>query len=163
MTLWEKSIRPRLSEIRKWVSEGKSHSQIAKQLGVSASTLCRLIPLHLPLAEALGCADDMDQQVEQALYRIATGQTMTDCTWEMKEDKTKEGVKRRFVMTKKIVRQQEPSLAACKMWLLSRAGGRWKEEAAPAQTLDVPALLSEARQLLSEMEGVQSAQGKDRL
>ena len=151
MNFFERAIAPRLGEIRAKVAQGAGPADIAELLGLSAGHLMRIADKNVTLMDALGLGDWVDRQVEQALFSIATGGAINDCTYELR---TNDQGKQSLRCIKKVVKAREPDLAAVRLWLSTRAADRWTALAGPepATNRSLPELLREAKALIGELE-----------
>lgn len=116
-TKYETHVQPKLKLIEAWARDGLTLDQIAHNLSVAKSTLCEYQNRHSDLSDALKRSrDEADIEVENALYRNATG-------YYYDED----------VVTNKgeVVRIQkysQPNTTAQIFWLKNRKPKDWRDK-----------------------------------
>ena len=111
MNKYESCVRPRFARIREILLSGGGLSEVARQLGVSPTSLRRYRGEYPEFAELFReCADAADDRVEAALLRRATGYEIDDGR----------------------PRHIPPDVKAAVFWLKNRRPKRWRERGAEA-------------------------------
>lgn len=74
---------PGLRRVKGWATDGLTLEQVAENMGISLSTLCEWRNRYPEISEALKEGkDDVDRQVENALFRSALeGNTTAQIFW----------------------------------------------------------------------------------
>lgn len=105
---------------------GLTVDEIAKEIGVAKSTLCRWAKDDPELSDALNEGRSFaDSKVEDSLYSLALGKTVTETKKRMRTDKNGEMyVSHVDVFTKEI----PPNPSACIFWLKNRKPGQWRDK-----------------------------------
>ena len=109
-----------LLKLEAWARDGLIDEQIAKNMGITPSTLYEWKKNYSEISESLKKGKEVvDIQVENALLKRALG-----CSYkEIKEEKTVDG-KRVTVTTKEVV----PDTTAQIFWLKNRRPERWRDK-----------------------------------
>jgi len=142
--LYLRVVEPRLGEIREIAEDGGTVQEIAKHLGIAASTLHSYRKKHPELAEILdlgmAVADDF---VENALFQRAVGMKVV-------EETIVESGKSEVDSVRRVTKELPPDVGACSMWLKNRRPESWKD----AQELDIktPKTLAALVQLTAPTE-----------
>ena len=113
-----KAIMKKLAEY--YFRCGKDRKAVAKELGVSAAVLCRLMGGKTAVEEAELSRQMTDCEVENALFKKACGYTYT----EVKETEKANGTE---VTT--LRKEAAPDVSAAKAWLEYRCPEMWGAKA----------------------------------
>jgi len=115
-----------LAKIKTWCDKGLTNKKIAKNMGITAATLCEWQKNFIELSELLkNRTEDMIDETENALYKSAKG-------YEYKEV-TKERVLNRktgeyeLVVTKEVTKHVPPSNTAQIFILKNRRAEQWRD------------------------------------
>ena len=109
-----------LLKLEAWARDGLIDEQIAKNMGITPSTLYEWKKNYSEISESLKKGKEVvDIQVENALLKRALGYSYK----EIKEEKTVDG-KRVTVTTKEVV----PDTTAQIFWLKNRRSERWRDK-----------------------------------
>ena len=109
-----------LLKLEAWARDGLIDEQIAKNMGITPSTLYEWKKNYSEISESLKKGKEVvDIQVENALLKRALGYSYK----EIKEEKTVDG-KRVTVTTKEVV----PDTTAQIFWLKNRRPERWMDK-----------------------------------
>ena len=109
-----------LLKLEAWAGDGLIDEQIAKNMGITPSTLYEWKKNYSEISESLKKGKEVvDIQVENALLKRALGYSYK----EIKEEKTVDG-KRVTVTTKEVV----PDTTAQIFWLKNRRPERWRDK-----------------------------------
>ena len=107
-------------KLEAWARDGLIDEQIAKNMGITPSTLYEWKKNYSEISESLKKGKEVvDIQVENALLKRALGYSYK----EIKEEKTVDG-KRVTVTTKEVV----PDTTAQIFWLKNRRPERWRDK-----------------------------------
>ena len=123
-----------LTLLEGWARSGLTDQDIAKNIGISRSTLNVWRERFPQIANAISAGKEVaDYIVENALFKRATGFAYTEETRERLFNK-RTG-KFELVVTKAITKHAAPDTAAAIFWLKNRKPGRWRDkpEAEPVQ------------------------------
>ncbi|MDD6195413.1 MAG: helix-turn-helix domain containing protein [[Clostridium] aminophilum] len=102
-----------------WARDGLSDEQIAKNMGVSRSTLNDWSKKYPDISDALKKGKDIaDYEVENALYKSA-------CGYEYEESVEEKDNKGNIIGLKIFKRYAPPNVAAIVFWLKNRMKGKW--------------------------------------
>lgn len=127
-------VVPKWEMIGAWARSGLTDPQIAKNLGIGNTTFKRYLEEKEELRDYVReCREDAQIQVENALFKRATGYEYEEITKERKQDP--ETGKWKLVVTKKVLKQVVPDVAAAQYWLEHRAPNRWPKS--PVQGVNV--------------------------
>lgn len=109
-----------LLKLEAWARDGLIDEQIAKNMGITPSTLYEWKKNYSEISDSLKKGKEVvDIQVENALLKRALGYSYK----EIKEEKTVDG-KRVTVTTKEVV----PDTTAQIFWLKNRRPERWRDK-----------------------------------
>lgn len=109
--------------IQGWKRNGLTNEQIAKNIGISITTLYLWQSKHSEFMEALKKGREVvDQEVENALYKSAMGFEYDEIIYE-KNKETGE-----MIEVKRIRKTQLPSNTAQIFWLKNRRSKEWREK-----------------------------------
>lgn len=105
----------------RWMSrDGLTDEQMAEKLGISARQLYRWYRDYPELRQSKEeGAETADYKVEDSLYKLACGHTVTDT----EKIVTKDGTMR----VKQIEREIPPNATAAVFWLKNRKPGKWRD------------------------------------
>ena len=116
-----------LLKIEGWARDGLTDEQIAKNMGVSVSTLNNWKNMHPDILESLKRGKEVvDRQVENALLKRALGYEYTETTREAVKDPDTGDVEMR--VTKKVTKQVVPDTTAQIFWLKNRKPDKWRDK-----------------------------------
>lgn len=105
-----------LLKIEGWARDGLTDEQIAKNIGVSVSTLNNWKIKYVEILESLKKGKEVvDRQVENALLKRALGYTYEEITYEG------------GVETKRVVKEVVPDTTAQIFWLKNRKRETWTD------------------------------------
>lgn len=106
-----------LLKIEGWARDGLTDEQIAKNMGVSVSTLNNWKNKYVEILESLKRGKEVvDRLVENALLKRALGYSYTEITYE-------DGVE-----TKRVVKEVVPDTTAQIFWLKNRKPEDWRDK-----------------------------------
>ncbi len=119
-----------LSRLAGWARDGSGEAEIAGLCGVSQATLRRWRQSCRDIDNALTQAERSDEDVENALFRLATGFTV-------REERTKDG--KNGEESTVVVKEIPPNFSAASFWLRNRRPERWgnSPDDAEARSLDM--------------------------
>ena len=104
-----------------WARDGLTDNQIAKNMGISRSTLNEWRNKYPDISDALKKSKELaDREVENALYKKAIGYEYTETKTVVSE---KDGVK-----TETVVKHVAPDVTAQIFWLKNRKRDQWKDK-----------------------------------
>lgn len=113
---WEE-VKSKFTLIEGWCRDGLTEAQIAKNLGISVSTLENYKLQHLEFVELLKKSKEVvDIEVENALLKRALGYTYEEKTYEKGE------------LTKTVVKEVTPDTTAQIFWLKNRKPREWRDK-----------------------------------
>lgn len=122
-----------LLKIEGWARDGLTDEQIAKNMGVSVSTLNNWKNIHSDILESLKRGKEVvDRQVENALLKRALGYE-----YEEVKEKFEDGVITERTVTKKEV---VPDTTAQIFWLKNRKPDKWRDKPAYEDTSELDKL-----------------------
>ena len=112
--------------VRSLARRGLTVEEIAKDIGVSRSTLNKWVSENQELSDTLNEGrESADSKVEASLYKKALGYTVT-------EKKTIAGTDKnggqQTVRVEILEREVPPDTTACIFWLKNRMSGLWREQ-----------------------------------
>ena len=103
-----------------WARDGLTEPQIAKNMGVSHSSLRNWKKKHISILQALKKGKEVvDIEVENALLKRALGYSSVEIVKELKDGE--------LVVTKEIHRKVDPHLTAIIYWLKNRKRDTWHD------------------------------------
>lgn len=106
-----------LLKIEGWARDGLTDEQIAKNIGVSVSTLNNWKIKYVEILESLKRGKEVvDRLVENALLKRALGYSYTEITYEG------------GVETKRVVKEVVPDTTAQIFWLKNRKPEDWRDK-----------------------------------
>ena len=109
-----------LIKIEGWARDGLIDKQIAQNIGVAYSTFREWVKKFPALSASLKKGKEVvDRQVENALFKSATGYEYTEVTEEL----TEKGME----ITKKVTKQVAPNPTAAIFWLKNRKPDEWRD------------------------------------
>ena len=109
-----------LIKIEGWARDGLIDKQIAQNIGVSERTFTDWKKKFSSIFSALKKGKEVvDRQVENALFKSATGYEYTEVTEELTEN----GME----ITKKVTKQVAPNPTAAIFWLKNRKPDEWRD------------------------------------
>ena len=116
-----------LTLLRAWKRNGETDEAIASKCGIVPSTFYEWKKRHGEIAEALTRGREIvDTEVENAVLKRARGYRYTEVTRELKTNPaTGES---EMMITKSVVKEVAPDVAAQKFWLTNRGRGTWKSD-----------------------------------
>lgn len=104
-----------------WARDGLTDDQIAKNMGISRSTLNDWRNKYPDISDALKKSKELaDREVENALYKRAIGYEYTETKTVISD---KDGVK-----TETVVKQVAPDVTAQIFWLKNRKRDQWRDK-----------------------------------
>lgn len=110
-----------------WARDGLIDEEIAKKIGISRSTLAEWKKRFSDISDALKKGKEIvDIEVENALLKRALGYSFTETTRERKLNP--ETGEYEMVITKEVVKDVQPEIAACFIWLKNRCPDRWRDK-----------------------------------
>lgn len=122
-----------LLKIEGWARDGLTDEQIAKNIGISRSTLNAWKDRYSDISDALKKGKDIiDRQVENALLKRALGYE-----YEEVKEKFEDGVITERAVTKKEV---VPDTTAQIFWLKNRKPDKWRDKPAYEDTSELDKL-----------------------
>jgi len=139
---YETHVLPRMTEILAWCRDGVLDKDIAKSLGIHYATLYGYMNKYPELASAMRTNKNLaDVQVENSMFKLATGIDYTDEEVYTTEVVDKKGVKFTKTSTRSVKRFVPPNVAAQIFWLKNRKPERWadKQEIGGGLTLNYSA------------------------
>lgn len=113
-------VEPNLFLVKMWSRDGLTDQQIANNLGISESTLYEYKNKYPEFSETLKKSKEAaDYEVENALYKRATGYTVTETVEEQRDEKT---------LTKKTISKEIPGDVTAQIyWLKNRCPQKWRD------------------------------------
>ena len=129
---WGTHIEPNIEKIEKWLMQGATATDIAKNIGVALQTLSKYRKLgdegkepYVKLAEAFtrGCKIP-DDEVENALWKRACGIWYDEQTFETKWSDAEQAFVERC--TKRVRKYIPPDPTSATFWLTNRRPDKWK-------------------------------------
>lgn len=129
---YDSHVKPRLKEIEGWARNGLTDEEIARKLGIAASTFYLYKKEKPPLSEALKKNKEAaDLQVEGALYRRAMGYSYNEDTFSADVDEDGTPV---LKLVKRVTKEVQPDVTAQIFWLKNRVPERWRDKPREADT-----------------------------
>ncbi len=109
-----------------WARDGLTDKQIAKNMGISRSTLSEWKKNHSDISDTLKKGKEVaDIIVENALYARAIGCTIIDLTEERVLNEETEEYE--FIITKRVTKGVAPDVRAQTYWLKNRCPEKWRD------------------------------------
>ena len=116
-----------LLKIEGWARDGLIDEQIAKNMGISRSTLNVWKTKYPDISDALKKGKEVvDREVENALLKRALGYRYTETTKEAVKDPETGEVK--MTVTKEVAKQVSPDTTAQIFWLKNRKPDKWRDK-----------------------------------
>ena len=113
--------------IEGWARDGLIDEQIAKNMGISRSTLNVWKTKYPDISDALKKGKEVvDREVENALLKRALGYRYTETTKEAVKDPETGEVK--MTVTKEVTKQVSPDTTAQIFWLKNRKPDKWRDK-----------------------------------
>lgn len=110
-------VEPKLTLIEGWARDGLTDEQIAKNLGISKTSLYKYKEEHIELFELLKKGKEIiDYEVENALLKRALGYEYDEVTYEHGKE------------TKRVTKQVAPDTTAQIFWLKNRRPDKWRDK-----------------------------------
>ena len=124
---YQKWLEPEgLTLLTGWARNGLTDEQIAKNMGISRSTLAEWKKKYSDISDTLKKGKDVvDIEVENALLKKALGYSYKETTKELSVDK--ETGKSKLVVTKEVTKHIAPDTAAGIFWLKNRRPDEWRD------------------------------------
>lgn len=123
-----------LLRLEAWARDGLTDEQIAKNCGVTTTTLYNWKAKHLAIFEALKRGKEVvDIEVENALLKRALGYSYEEKTYERRkvinldEDEPLE-MDTELVLTKVVTKEVQPDTTAQIFWLKNRRPVEWRDK-----------------------------------
>lgn len=121
MSKLETIVEPRFDDIRKWVKNGATESEIAKALGIGYATLRRYKKQSDQLNGILSENKlQADESALGAFYSRVTGTTVIE--------EVQERIDGKLVTVKRTTKQIPPDVQAGQFWLINRRPEEWKNK-----------------------------------
>ena len=109
-----------------WCRSGLTDPQIAKNLLIGTTTWKRFLEEKEELSDWVReCREDAQIQVENALFKRATGYEYEEVT---RERRTMDDGTHKVVVTKKVLKQVAADVGAAVFWLEHRAPNKWPKQ-----------------------------------
>ncbi|MGX5634370.1 hypothetical protein [Bacillus thuringiensis] len=113
-----------LLKMEGWARDGLIDEQIAHNMGVTRVTLHNWRKKHPIMDQAVRCGKEVvDREVENALFKRATGYTYEEVTVERQQNEDDF----ESVETKRVKRQVPPDSTAIIFWLKNRKPQAWRD------------------------------------
>ncbi|API89038.1 transposase [Marinilactibacillus sp. 15R] len=110
-----------LLKIEGWARDGLTDEQIAHNIGIQRPTLYDWKKKHSDISDALKRGKEVvDRQVENALFKSATGYEYEEVTKEL----TDVGMR----VTKIVTKQVSPNPTSAIFWLKNRKPAEWRDK-----------------------------------
>ena len=117
-------VKPRLLEIEAWKRNGLTDEQIMKNLGIAKATFYKYKNNYKELEQALLKGREVaDIEVENALFKRATGFSKIEKFKEIKEENGK-----RKVVVREVEKYFPGDVGAQIFWLKNRKPTTWKDK-----------------------------------
>lgn len=111
-----------------WARDGLTDEQIAANIGIARDTLYDWKKNHTLISDALKKGKEVvDIQVENALFKRATGYTFDEVTQELVTVKDKDGSHQEMKVTKIVKKEVQPDTTAQIFWLKNRKPQEWRD------------------------------------
>ncbi len=116
-----------LLKLTDWARRGLTDEQIAKNMGISRSTLAEWKNKYSDISDTLKKGkDEVDIEVENKLLKRALGYEYTETTSERVLNK--ETGEFEFVLTKSVTKEVVPDTTAQLFWLKNRRPEQWRDK-----------------------------------
>lgn len=130
--------------VKSLAKRGLTVKEIAEELGIAKSTLCKWVNEHQELSDALNCGRDIaDSIVEDTLYKQALG------GYTVEEKRTvvtlTENGEQKPLRMERYEKEVSPNTTACIFWLKNRKPKVWRDR--PLVDVDEDALSAVAKLL----------------
>ena len=124
---YQKWLEPEnLILLQGWARNGLTDEQIAKNMGISRSTLAEWKKKYSDISDTLKKGKDVvDIEVENALLKKALGYSYKETTKELSIDK--ETGESKLVVTKEVTKHIAPDTTAGIFWLKNRRPDEWRD------------------------------------
>ena len=124
---YQKWLEPEnLILLQGWARNGLTDEQIAKNMGISRSTLAEWKKKYSDISDTLKKGKDVvDIEVENALLKKALGYSYKETTKELSVDK--QTGESKLVVTKEVTKHIAPDTAAGIFWLKNRRPDEWRD------------------------------------
>ncbi len=120
------SVKENLIKVRGWARDGLSQEQIAKNLGINKKTLQKWRQKYPEFKAALVKGKDVaDREVENALFKSATGFEYEEITWE--KTWNKELKEFEMIESKRVRKFVPPVPVSGFFWLKNRKPDTWRD------------------------------------
>lgn len=124
---YQTHVEPHLKEIEHWCRDGMTEDEVRRRLGVAMSTFSKYKNEKTELSEALKRGkQEADYEVEDALFKRATGFTYEEVTqeaiWNPREGRHE------LIVSKKVKKNQPPDTTAAIFWLKNRQPDKWRDK-----------------------------------
>ncbi|MBU5439485.1 helix-turn-helix domain-containing protein [Tissierella sp. MSJ-40] len=162
LSKYESEWKDKLIVIEGWARDGLTDEQIAKNMGISPSTLYEWKKKYSEFSEALKRGKDViDREVENALLKRALGYGYEEVT---KERMIKKDVKgdpmtdlhgfpiSEMVTTKIVTKQVVPDTTAQIFWLKNRKPEQWRDKQEVTHSGSVDAGLEKLNSILNQVK-----------
>ena len=125
---WEE-VKEKLPLVEAWCRDGLVEEQIANNLGISMSTLSNYKVDHLEILDALKRGKQVvDIEVENALFKRATGYKYDEITREPEITVNEDGeIIRELKITKIVTKEVVADTTAQIFWLKNRKPKEWRD------------------------------------
>ncbi|MBS6888618.1 MAG: hypothetical protein E6377_18025 [Clostridium sp.] len=151
---WEE-VSKRLKDVETWASMGLSEKQIAKNLGISKSTMENYKNDHLDFLDSLNSGKRLaSYEVENAVYKKATGYKVKKtaaikCKDTYYDENGNKCIKERVEVVE--YEEEVPAdIQAAKFWLVNKKSAKWSDNPAKIK------IDKEALQLKKDMANKES-------
>lgn len=124
---YQKWLEPEnLILLQGWARNGLTDEQIAKNMGISRSTLAEWKKKYSDISDTLKKGKDVvDIEVENALLKKALGYSYKETTKELSVDK--QTGESKLVVTKEVTKHIAPDTTAGIFWLKNRRPDEWRD------------------------------------
>lgn len=120
-------IEPKLVLVAAWARDGLIDKDIALKLGVAYSTFRDYVKKHSALSAALKKGKEIaDVEIENSLFKRATGYSCTETTKELVKDH-ETGISE-LTITKEVTKFIPPDTTAMIFWLKNRRPDLWADK-----------------------------------
>lgn len=145
---YQKWLEPEnLILLQGWARNGLTDEQIAKNMGISRSTLAEWKKKYSDISDTLKKGKDVvDIEVENALLKKALGYSYKETTKELSVDK--ETGESKLIVTKEVTKHIAPDTTAGIFWLKNRRPDEWRDRVQE----DNNAALNKLDDILSEVK-----------